>query len=107
AARLRALRKARVWQEPARPIPSADVAANHSGPEHFGVDEDVPCTFRLRPSEGWTVKFDCVLASGEVVKVKYGHNSREVFGEVAATRLLSALGVRADRRDVVCSVTRL
>jgi hypothetical protein len=103
-ARLRALRKARVWQEPARPIPTADLGANPPGPDAFGVDEDVPCTFRLHPSEGWTVKFDCVLASGEVVKVKYGRNSREVYGEVAATRLLAALGFGADRMYVVRSV---
>jgi len=103
-ARLRALRKARVWHEPARPIPEADFAANPPGPDAFGLDADVPCTFRLRASEGWTVKFDCVLASGEVVKVKYGHRSVEVFGEVAATRLLSALGFGADRMYVVRSV---
>ena len=104
AARLRALRSARVWHEPPRPIPSADLGANPEGPEAFRVDEDVSCTFRLHPSVGWTVKFDCALAGGEVVKVKYGHNSVEVFGEVAATRLLSALGFGSDRMYVVHSV---
>jgi hypothetical protein len=104
AARLRALRSARVWGEPSRPIASADFGANPGGPGAFRVDEDVPCTFRLRPSVGWTVKFECTLASGEDVKVKYGHNSVEVFGEVAATRLLSALGFGADRMSVVRSV---
>ncbi len=103
-ARRRALRSARVWHEPPRPIPSADLGANPEGPEAFRVDEDVSCTFRLRPSVGWTLKFDCALASGEVVKVKYGRNSVEVFGEVAATRLLSALGFGSDRMYVVHSV---
>jgi len=103
-ARLRALRSARVWHEPSRPIPSADLGANPEGPAAFRVDENVPCTFRLHPSVGWTVKFDCALASGEDVKVKYGRNSVEVFGEVAATRLLSALGFGADRMYVVGSV---
>jgi hypothetical protein len=50
------------------------------------------------------VKFECVLASGEEVKIKYGRKSVEVFGEVAATRLLSALGFGADRMYVVRSV---
>ncbi|HEV7500786.1 MAG TPA: hypothetical protein VGQ33_12320, partial [Vicinamibacteria bacterium] len=104
AARLRALRSARVWHAPSRPIPSADLGANTEGPAAFRVDEDVPCTFRLHPSVGWTVKFDCALASGEDVRVKYGRNSVEVFGEVAATRLLSALGFGADRMYVVRSV---
>jgi hypothetical protein len=101
---LRALRAARVWEEPARPIPSADLGSNPEGADAFRTDADVPCTFRLHPSEGWTVKFDCVLASGEEVKVKYGRRSVEVFGEVAATRLLSALGFGADRMYVVRSV---
>jgi hypothetical protein len=104
SARLSALRSARVWHEPSRPIPSADLGANPEGAAAFREDEDVPCTFRLHPSVGWTVKFDCTLASGEDVKVKYGHNSVEVFGEVAATRLLSALGFGADRMYVVRSV---
>jgi hypothetical protein len=99
-----ALRRARVWREPPRPIPAADLAANPEGPGAFSPDADVACTFRLRPSSGWSPKFDCTLPSGEVLRVKYGHNSVEVFGEVAATRLLTALGFGADRMYVVRSV---
>jgi hypothetical protein len=99
-----ALRRARVWQAPERPIAEADLAANPPGPGAFRADEDVDCTFQLRPAEGWSPKFDCRLAAGDVVKIKYGHNSVEVFGEVAATRLLSALGFGADRMYVVRSV---
>jgi hypothetical protein len=40
-----------------------------------------------------------VLENGEVVKVKYGRNP-EVAAEVAATRLLSALGYPADRMSI-------
>ncbi|PYQ51031.1 MAG: hypothetical protein DMF78_14235 [Acidobacteria bacterium] len=99
-----ALRRARVWQAPAQPIAEADLAANPPGPGAFRAGEDVDCVFQLRPSEGWSPKFDCRLADGSVVKVKYGHNSVEVFAEVAATRLLSALGFGADRWYVVRSV---
>jgi hypothetical protein len=102
ARRDRALRAARVWSEPPRPIATADLAANP--PDGFRADEEVPCTFVLRASEGWSPKFECRLESGEEVKVKYGRNSVEVFGEVAATRLLSALGFGADRMYVVRAV---
>ncbi len=100
--RARALRAARVWSEPPQPTPAADLSANPPG--GFRTDEDVSCTFHLRSWEGWSPKFACVLPDGEEVKVKYGHNSVEVFAEVAATRLLSALGFGADRMYVVHSV---
>jgi hypothetical protein len=93
-----------VWREPPQPVASADLAANPEGPDTFGRDEDVSCTFRLHPSAGWNPKFECALPTGEEVKVKYGHGNAEVFGEVAATRLLSALGFGADRMYVVRSV---
>src|SRR5437762_3794041 len=81
-----ALRRARVWHPPEPPIAQADLAANPPGPGAFRADEDVDCTFLLRPSRGYSPKFECVLAGGDVVKVKYGHASVEVFAEVAATR---------------------
>jgi hypothetical protein len=43
---------------------------------------------------GTTPKFDCTLETGETVKVKYA--GPEPKGEVAATRLLRALGFGAD-----------
>jgi hypothetical protein len=98
------MRAARVWHEPPQPIASVDLAANPPGPDAFRTDEDVSCSFRLRASQGWSPKFECALPSGEEVKVKYGHNSVEVFAEVAATRLLAALGFGADRMYVVRSV---
>jgi hypothetical protein len=97
-----ALRAARVWTAPVRPIAEADLAANPSG--GFRPEDEVDCTFILRPSQGWSPKFECALASGEEVKVKYGHNSVEVFAEVAATRLMAALGFGADRMYVVRAV---
>jgi hypothetical protein len=97
-----ALRAARVWSEPHPSISAADLAANPAG--GFRTDQEVDCTFVLRPSQGWSPKFECALPSGEEIKVKYGHNSVEVFAEVAATRLLSALGFGADRMYVVRAV---
>ena len=45
--------------------------------------------------DGTTPKFECELPDGEVVKVKY--TGAEPHGEVAASRLLGALGFGADR----------
>src|SRR5688572_24299927 len=50
----------------------------------------VDCEFIPKRVSGTTPKFDCRLANGEVVKIKYGW-SPERHGEVAATRLLAAL----------------
>ncbi len=60
----------------------------------------VNCEFVPKKVSGTTPKFDCRLASGEVVKIKYGW-SPERHGEVAATRLLNALGFGADRVSMV------
>ena len=99
-----ALRRAKVWHPPATPIPAADFARNPPGPDTFGTSDVVPCKFELKSSEGRTPKFQCILAGGEVLKVKYGHNNPETFGEVAATRLVEALGFGADRMYVVGKV---
>jgi hypothetical protein len=53
---------------------------------------------------GATPKFRCQLADGEIVKVKYGRSNAEIRAEVAATRLMSALGFGADAMYVVRSV---
>jgi membrane-associated phospholipid phosphatase len=58
--------------------------------------DTVRCDFVDRNFDGKSPKFACVLPSGEEVKVKFGENNGEVHGEVAATRLLWALGFGAD-----------
>ena len=60
----------------------------------------VRCRYLDGPARGTTAKFDCVLADGEVVKVKYGHTG-EIQAEIAASRLLTALGFGADRMYLV------
>ena len=99
-----ALKRARVWRPPARPIASADLSLNPAGPDGFAATAVVPCRFQLKSSEGRSPKFQCVRAGGEILKVKYGRNNPETFGEVAATRLVSALGFGADRMYVVAGV---
>ena len=60
----------------------------------------VTCRFLKDLPTGTTPKFDCVLDGGEVVKVKYSRNA-EIHAEVAATRLLRALGYGADLVEIV------
>jgi hypothetical protein len=50
-------------------------------------------------------KFACVIGKDDEVKVKFGGNNGEVYGEVLATRLLWALGFPADGMypvNVIC-----
>ena len=104
AVRADALRRAKVWRPPAVPIPEADLSRNADEPGAFAASDVVTCKFVLKSSDGRSPKFHCVIDGGEVVKVKYGRNNPETFGEVAATRLVGALGFGADRVDVVAGV---
>jgi hypothetical protein len=101
-----ALRATRVWQQPAVPVRDADLAANPPGAGTMKITDEISCRFRLESVGGTTPKFDCELSGGDVVKVKYGWANPEIHAEVAATRLLSALGFGADRmylvRKVIC-----
>jgi len=83
-----ALRRAQFQTEVANP--TLDVAT---------LEAPLTCRFLAEAPTGTSAKFDCVLPSGEVVKVKYGRNP-EVAAEVAATRLVEALGFAADRMTI-------
>lgn len=100
-AREQALAAARVWTAPALPIGQFDFRENPPGPGAIRADEELACTFRIEPVGGTTSKFYCELPSGELVKVKYGSINPELHAEVAATRLLTALGFGTDRMYVV------
>src|SRR6187200_456250 len=99
--REQALSAARVWMPPQVPVGGADLRNNPPGPGAFREDEEVACRFVLKTVGGLTPKFYCELPTGDVVKVKYGSGNGEVHSEVAATRLLSALGFATDRMYVV------
>jgi hypothetical protein len=91
-----ALARAQVWREPAVAVEKADLAKNAGDDHPLDPARLLSCKFLPKSVSGTTPKFDCVLEGGEVVKVKYG-GSAEVYGEVAASRLLAALGFGADR----------
>jgi hypothetical protein len=100
-----ALASARVWTAPAVPPAAADLTRNPSSRVGvFSEDRDVNCRFALQKVGGLTPKFNCKLDDGKIIKVKYGAANAELYAEVAATRLLSALGFPVDRMFVVRTV---
>jgi hypothetical protein len=98
------LAAARVWTPPSTPIDAADLGRNPTSPWTLQASDEVSCQFVAEPVGGTTPKFNCRLPTGEVVKVKYGARNPELFAEVAATRLLSALGFPADNMYLVARV---
>lgn len=99
-----ALRAARVWRAPDVPVGEADLGSNPRGPGSFDGSQTVDCRFLAEPVGGTSPKFNCELADGTRVRVKYGRVNPEIFAEVAATRLLAALGFGADRMYVVRAI---
>jgi hypothetical protein len=100
AARDDALARARVWREPPVPIGRVDFTTNPGDDDPLDSAQPISCKFLPRVTSGTTPKFDCILPGGQVVKVKYG-GTAENHAEVAASRLLAALGFGADRMYVV------
>ena len=64
-------------------------------PKGLLTRDEVTCSFVPHAPGGTSLKFDCALDDGEIIRVKYGHQP-EIHAEVAATRLLTALGYAAD-----------
>ena len=87
--RLDALTRAQVWRAPSVPIAKARLASDPAQPDF------ISCKFKITELGGTAPKFDCVVDGGEQIRVKYGHTA-EIHSEVAAARLLAALGFGAD-----------
>jgi hypothetical protein len=99
---IEAVRRAQVWR--ATDVASKDLKA---GPGEFAPGQEVSCEyFPKKQINGNTPKFWCELKPGDEVKVKYGEDNGEVYGEVAATRLLWALGFGADEEYPVVVTCR-
>jgi hypothetical protein len=91
-----ALIRAQVWREPPEPIDRVDFARNPGESDPLDPAQPISCKFLPEGTRGTTPKFSCILPGGEVIKVKYG-DTAESYAEVAASRLLAALGFGADR----------
>src|SRR6202163_2819447 len=94
-ARLEFIRKAQVWAP--TNVPQMDLRAGPQGPGAFQPNESVTCDYMKAELPGTTKKFDCAVANGDVVKVRYGQGNGKVEGAVLGSRLLWALGFGADR----------
>jgi hypothetical protein len=107
AARAKYLAQAVIWTD--RELPSAeDIVEGPPGlcpvtRAEANPPEGVPCTYEHggTPGGGNTDKFTCRTRGDQIVRVKYyggdaQSGNREVFSEVAATRLFWALGFDAD-----------
>ena len=100
--RLEALRHAQVWMP--GDIASRNIKSGPDGASGFDPEEVVTCEYVEERQTG-TPKFDCAITPDDKVRVKYGEQNGEVYSEVAASRLLWALGFGADRMypvKVIC-----
>jgi hypothetical protein len=101
--RLASLRHSQVWMP-------GDVASKNIrlGPQDgngFQPDDIVKCDY-VEEKQSGTPKFDCAISPDDTIRVKYGEENGEIYSEVAASRLLWALGFGADRIypvKVVCT----
>lgn len=94
AARNDDLARAAVWTP--TDVASMDL---REGPQGKGAVEpfaNITCDFVDKKMSGSSPKFTCALTKEDEVKIKYGASNPEVYDEVAASRLLWALGFGAD-----------
>jgi hypothetical protein len=95
--------RAHVWS--ATDVPRMSVRVGPTGSGAFKPGETLACDYLDEELSGASPKFACRAGKEDELKVKYGGTNGEVYGEVAASRLLWALGFGADRMypvKVVC-----
>lgn len=97
------IERSRVWSP--TDVAARDIKTGPAGPGAFRFRETVTCEYLDKTLSGQSPKFACVTGEDDELKVKFGGNNGEVYGEVLATRLLWALGFPADRMypvNVIC-----
>lgn len=101
--RMDAIRRAQVWTK--TNVSAMDIKTGPTGEGAFAPDATVNCEYVEKKMTGRSPKFTCKIGADDEVKVKFGPDNGEVYGEVAASRLFWALGFGADRMypvKVVC-----
>ena len=94
--RTEAIARASVWTK--TDVPRMNLKVGPRGQNAYTPNQWVDCAYKeKRNPSGRSPKFECETSTGEDLKVKYGADNAEVFGEVLATRLLWALGFAADQ----------
>jgi hypothetical protein len=86
-------------------VAAVDIRSGPSARRAFTFRETVLCDYVDKNLAGHSPKFVC-LSQGDELKVKFGGGNAEVYAEVAATRLLWALGFGADRMYPVRVICR-
>jgi hypothetical protein len=91
------LQKSQIWHQ--TDIPHMDIMAGPQNEISIPPDTVVPCKY-IEPKEdsvtGVVPKFKCETSTGHTVRVKYGRETRELYGEIVSSRLFWALGFYAD-----------
>lgn len=98
------LSTAQMWKP--TDVASMNLRTGEPGPGAFAPGQTVRCDYLERELHGKSPKFRCRIPPDDEIKVKFGGENGEVFAEVAATRLLWALGFGADRMYPVRVVCR-
>lgn len=74
-----------------------DIERGPKAADGFAPGAIVECEYHEKELSGNSPKFACIIGDDDEVKVKFGGTNGEVYAEVAASRLLWALGFRTDR----------
>ena len=98
-----AIARAQVWTP--TNVAAMDIRSGPGGRRAFAFRETVTCDYVEKDYKGHSPKFACASV-GDDLKVKFGGDNAEVYAEVAATRLLWALGFGADRMFPVRVICR-
>jgi hypothetical protein len=98
-----AVARAQVWMP--TDVPSADIKAGPQRKDGFPFRSTIVCDYHSKDMSGASPKFACKAGEDEL-KVKFGGTNAEVYAEVAATRLLWALGFGADHMFSVRVICR-
>jgi hypothetical protein len=101
--RVDAIARSQVWSR--TDVRAMDIRTGPREKGAFPFQATVTCDYSPKELAGGSPKFAC-LAGDDELKVKYGGGNAEVFGEVAATRLMWTLGFGADRMYPVRVICR-
>jgi len=95
ADRLSDIARAKIWAP--TNVAAMDLRTGPTGKGAVAPFAHVSCDYVDKEMSGASPKFTCAFDEKDEVKIKYGAKNQEVYGEVASSRLLWALGFGADR----------
>jgi len=95
AQRVSDISRAQIWT--ATDVAATNVRTGPTGKGALPPFAHIDCDYVDKKMTGASPKFTCALSERDDVKIKYGADNHEVYGEVAGSRLLWTLGFGADR----------